>query len=201
MVMRLALRLLTLMRSKKSLLQALEIGGSKVAAIAAKHVKPSTLELGGKSPQIVFADADLESAINGVMSGIFLSNGQSCVAGSRLIIHDEIRGAFVKRLKEKLDGLHFGNPLCEDNDIGPIANEAQFDKIRRWWIVLGRRGQRSRQAAQRELFQGLRMAFSWNQQFWKMCLLTLKFGARKYLGRCFVFTASQIRTRGYNLGK
>ena len=49
---------------------------------------------------------------------------------SRLIIHDEIRGAFVKCLKEKLDGLHFGNPLCEDTDIGPIANEAQFDKIR-----------------------------------------------------------------------
>jgi aldehyde dehydrogenase (NAD+) len=86
--------------------------------------------LGGKSPQIVFADANLESATNGVMSGIFLSNGQSCVAGSRLIVHDEIRGAFVKRLKEKLDGLHFGNPLCEDTDIGPIANEAQFDKIR-----------------------------------------------------------------------
>tara|TARA_E500000178_G_C16990017_1_gene740320 strand:- start:160 stop:1629 length:1470 start_codon:yes stop_codon:yes gene_type:complete len=106
-----------------------EIGGSKVATTAAKHVKPSTLELGGKSPQIVFADADLESAINGVMSGIFLSNGQSCVAGSRLIIHDEIRGAFVERLKEKLDGLHFGNPLREDTDIGPIANEAQFDKI------------------------------------------------------------------------
>ena len=106
-----------------------EIGGSKVAATAAKHVKPSTLELGGKSPQIVFADADLESAINGVMSGIFLSNGQSCVAGSRLIIHDKIRGVFVNRLKEKLDDLHFGNPLLEDTDIGPIANEAQFNKI------------------------------------------------------------------------
>ena len=106
-----------------------EIGGSKVAAAAAKHVKPSTLELGGKSPQIVFADADLESAMNGVMSGIFLSNGQSCVAGSRLIIHDDIRGAFVDRLKEKLNCLHFGDPLSEDTDIGPIANEAQFDKI------------------------------------------------------------------------
>jgi acyl-CoA reductase-like NAD-dependent aldehyde dehydrogenase len=106
-----------------------EVGGAKVAATAAKHVKPSTLELGGKSPQIVFADADLESTINGVMSGIFLSNGQSCVAGSRLIIHDDIKEAFVERLKEKLRDLHFGSPMLEGTDIGPIANKAQFDKI------------------------------------------------------------------------
>ena len=103
-----------------------EVGGAKVAATAAKHVKPSTLELGGKSPQIVFADADLESTINGVMSGIFLSNGQSCVAGSRLIIHDDIRETFVERLKEKLRGLHFGSPLLEGTDIGPIALSAEI---------------------------------------------------------------------------
>ena len=80
-----------------------EIGGSKVAVTAAKHVKPVTLELGGKSPQIVFRDADLENAINGIMSGIFLSNGQSCVAGSRLIIHDKIKQSFVGRLKKNWD--------------------------------------------------------------------------------------------------
>ena len=106
-----------------------EIGGSSVAATAAKHVKPVTLELGGKSPQIVFRDADLENAINGIMSGIFLSNGQSCVAGSRLIIHDEIKHFFVGRLKEKLEQLQFGDPLSEDTDIGPIANKPQFDKV------------------------------------------------------------------------
>ena len=106
-----------------------EIGGSRVATTAAKHVKPVTLELGGKSPQIVFRDADLENAINGIMSGIFLSNGQSCVAGSRLIIHDEIKHSFVSRLKEKLEQLQFGDPLSEDTDIGPIANKPQFDKV------------------------------------------------------------------------
>ena len=106
-----------------------EIGGSKVAVTAAKHVKPVTLELGGKSPQNVFRDADLENAINGIMSGIFLSNGQSCVAGSRLIIHDKIKQSFVGRLKEKLGRLQFGDPLSEDTDIGPIANKAQFDKV------------------------------------------------------------------------
>ena len=63
------------------------------------------------------------------MSGIFLSNGQSCVAGSRLIIHDKIKQSFVGRLQEELGRLQFGDPLSEDTDIGPIANKAQFDKV------------------------------------------------------------------------
>jgi acyl-CoA reductase-like NAD-dependent aldehyde dehydrogenase len=106
-----------------------EIGGAKVAGTAAEHVKPVTLELGGKSPQIVFADADLENALNGVLSGIFLSNGQTCVAGSRLIIHNSIRDDFLQRLQSKLESLRYGDPLRDDTDIGPIANKPQFDKI------------------------------------------------------------------------
>lgn len=106
-----------------------EIGGSKVAATAAEHVKPATLELGGKSPQIVFADADLENTVNGVLSGIFLSNGQSCVAGSRLIIQEPIRDLFLQRLQERVASLRFGDPLRDDTDIGPIANKPQFDKV------------------------------------------------------------------------
>ena len=106
-----------------------EIGGAKVAATAAAHVKPVTLELGGKSPQIVFGDADLENAVNGVLSGIFLSNGQTCVAGSRLIIHNSIRDDFLQRLQSRLASLRYGDPLRDDTDIGPIANKPQYDKI------------------------------------------------------------------------
>ena len=72
-----------------------EFGGRKVAQAAARNVVPATLELGGKSAQIVFADADLNNAVNGVLSGIFLSNGQTCVAGSRLIVEGAIKDAFV----------------------------------------------------------------------------------------------------------
>lgn len=106
-----------------------EIGGAKVAGVAANHVKPTTLELGGKSPQLVFADADLESAVNGVMSGIFLSNGQTCVAGSRLIIHTSIRDEFVARLLKQVAKLKFGDPMDYHTDIGPIANKPQFEKV------------------------------------------------------------------------
>ena len=106
-----------------------EIGGSKVAGVAAEHVKPTTLELGGKSPQLVFADADLESAVNGVMSGIFLSNGQTCVAGSRLIIHKSIRDEFMSGLLKKIAKLKFGDPMDYHTDIGPIANKPQFEKV------------------------------------------------------------------------
>jgi aldehyde dehydrogenase (NAD+) len=106
-----------------------EIGGGKVAATAAKYVKPVTLELGGKSPQIVFGDANIENTVNGVMSGIFLSNGQSCVAGSRLIIHQSIRDQFLHTLQQRLASLRFGDPMKMETDIGPIANKPQFDKI------------------------------------------------------------------------
>jgi aldehyde dehydrogenase (NAD+) len=106
-----------------------EIGGSKVAATAAEHVKPATLELGGKSPQIVFADADMENTVNGILSGIFLSNGQTCVAGSRLIIQDRVRDLFLQHLQDRLTSLRFGDPLRDDTEIGPIANKPQFDKI------------------------------------------------------------------------
>ncbi|MDB2389861.1 aldehyde dehydrogenase [Alphaproteobacteria bacterium] len=106
-----------------------EIGGAKVAGVAAEHVKSTTLELGGKSPQLVFADADLESAVNGVMSGIFLSNGQTCVAGSRLIIHQSIKNEFMDKLLKQVAKLKFGDPMDYHTDIGPIANKPQFEKV------------------------------------------------------------------------
>ena len=106
-----------------------ELGGARVAATAAEQVKPTTLELGGKSPQIVFEDADIEHTLNGIMSGIFLSNGQSCVAGSRLIIHHSIHDLFVGKLQNRLAHLKMGNPYDSEVHIGPIANKAQLDKI------------------------------------------------------------------------
>jgi acyl-CoA reductase-like NAD-dependent aldehyde dehydrogenase len=106
-----------------------EIGGAKVAGVAAQHVKPTTLELGGKSPQLVFADADLESTVNGVMSGIFLSNGQTCVAGSRLIIHQSIKNEFINKLLDRIAKLKFGDPMDYHTDVGPIANKPQFEKV------------------------------------------------------------------------
>jgi len=106
-----------------------EGAGRQVSISAAADFKRVTLELGGKSPQIVFPDADMESAVNGVISGIFLSNGQSCVAGSRLFLHQDIADAFLEKLTSRLHGLTMGDPFDKGTMIGPIANRTQFEKI------------------------------------------------------------------------
>ena len=107
-----------------------DLGGSKVAAAAAQSVLPTTLELGGKSPQIVFADADLDNAVNGVLSGIFLSNGQSCVAGSRLIVEEAVADTFVARLVARAKSLRMGNPMDPTTQIGPLAYEPHLRKVK-----------------------------------------------------------------------
>jgi len=106
-----------------------DLGGRKVAEAAASGVKPVTLELGGKSPQLVFADADLENAVNGVLSGIILSNGQSCVAGSRLIVEASIQTAFVDRLVDRIKDLRAGDPMDLATDLAPLANAPHLEKV------------------------------------------------------------------------
>jgi aldehyde dehydrogenase (NAD+) len=107
-----------------------DIGGRKVAEAAAQGVIPATLELGGKSAQVVFADAEVENAVNGVLSGIFLSNGQTCVAGSRLIIEGSIKTAVVSRIIERARALRMGDPMDPATQIAPLANAAHLEKVR-----------------------------------------------------------------------
>ena len=103
--------------------------GRRIAARAGELLKRVTLELGGKSAQVVFADADIEQALRGVISGIFVSNGQSCVAGSRLLVQEELHDAFVSRLQSAIGTLKFGDPRAVTTQIGPIANEPHFQRI------------------------------------------------------------------------
>ncbi|WP_375386025.1 aldehyde dehydrogenase [uncultured Microbacterium sp.] len=100
--------------------------GASIAQSAASHFARTLLELGGKSAQIVFADADIEGAVNGVISGIFAASGQTCVAGSRLVIHKDIRDAFVRRLTERAQEIVLGDPLSFETEMGPLANAAQL---------------------------------------------------------------------------
>jgi len=105
--------------------------GRRIAARAGELLKRVTLELGGKSAQLVFADADIEQALRGVIAGIFVSNGQSCVAGSRLLVQDEVHDAFVSRLQAAIADLTFGDPRDAFTQIGPIANEPHFERIQK----------------------------------------------------------------------
>lgn len=95
--------------------------GKHIAQAAAKRLVPVSLELGGKSPHIVYADADLDAAAASVASGIFVSMGQSCVAGSRLFVEDSVHDAFIERLKHHSAKYVVGRPENEATQLGPMA--------------------------------------------------------------------------------
>ena len=104
-------------------------GGRAVYKLAAEHFHGVALELGGKSPNIVFPDADLENAANGVLAGIFAATGQTCIAGSRLLVQRDIHDALVDRVVEKSTGIRMGDPLDPETQMAPVATEAQHRKI------------------------------------------------------------------------
>lgn len=104
-------------------------GGRRVAVQAAQYFKRCTLELGGKSPNIVFDDADLTNAVNGVVTGIFSAGGQTCMAGSRLLLQESIHDEFVDRLLAICKDAKIGNPAEPGMQVGPVATKPQFDKV------------------------------------------------------------------------
>ncbi|RWK01329.1 aldehyde dehydrogenase [Mesorhizobium sp.] len=108
-------------------------GGSSTARAivrnTAENLAYTTLELGGKSPVVVFADADLDSAANAVVAGIFAATGQSCVAGSRLLIERSVKDEFLDRLKRKAEAIRIGDPQDPATEMGPLATLRQRDRI------------------------------------------------------------------------
>ncbi|WP_018914924.1 aldehyde dehydrogenase [Thiomonas sp. FB-6] len=119
-----------------------EAAGQKIYEAAARGLKTVTLELGGKSPNIVFDDADLDRALLGVVSGIFAAAGQTCQAGSRLLVQRGIHDAFVARLVEFVRDIRLGDPADPATHIGPIATPAQFDKVLSYIAVAKAEGAR-----------------------------------------------------------
>jgi len=103
--------------------------GEQVYQMAARGLKRVTLELGGKSANIVFDDADLNAAVNGVVSGIFAATGQTCIAGSRALIHRPIHDEFVERLLALAKRARMGDPLDPETQVGPITTRPQYDKV------------------------------------------------------------------------
>jgi aldehyde dehydrogenase (NAD+) len=114
-----------------------DAAGRRVYELAARGLKTVTLELGGKSPNIVFDDADLTQAVKGVVSGIFAACGQSCQAGSRLLVQQSIHDRFVGMLIAFMRDVKLGDPALPDTQMGPIATRPQFEKILSY-IEIGR---------------------------------------------------------------
>ncbi len=103
--------------------------GSKVASLAGDHLKKTTLELGGKSPLIIFDDADLENAVSAAINANFYSTGQICSNGTRVFVHTAIKEAFLARLAERTSDALLGDPLDEATNIGPLVSKLQRDKV------------------------------------------------------------------------
>lgn len=103
--------------------------GRAIAAIAAQAPKKVVLELGGKSPNIIFEDADLDLAVKGAVAGIFSASGQTCIAGSRLLVHESIVGEVVDRLTARAKSIRLGNPADSTTEMGPIATEPHMQRV------------------------------------------------------------------------
>jgi betaine-aldehyde dehydrogenase len=103
--------------------------GRRVLALAGSHMKHATMELGGKSPLIVFDDADIENAVGGAMLGNFYSTGQVCSNGTRVFVQKGIHDRFVERLTERTKKIRIGDPLDPETQMGPLISKAQHDKV------------------------------------------------------------------------
>ncbi|MBN9425606.1 MAG: aldehyde dehydrogenase [Burkholderiales bacterium] len=116
--------------------------GRRVMAAAAAHVKRLTLELGGKNAQIVYPDADLDRAAQGILLGAFLNQGQVCTAGSRIFVHRDVAGALKERIGALLPRLRIGDPFESDTQMGTLVSRAHFDRVRGYVELAYREGGR-----------------------------------------------------------
>ncbi|GLR56892.1 MULTISPECIES: aldehyde dehydrogenase family protein [Rhizobium] len=103
--------------------------GSKIMAAAARDIKRVSLELGGKSPFVVFEDADIDKAVEWIMFGIFWNQGQVCSATSRVLVHEAIYGRLLERLIEETNRIKIGNGLDEGTLLGPLVSKRQYDQV------------------------------------------------------------------------
>src|SRR6267142_2707953 len=104
--------------------------GKLIARAAADNLTKVSLELGGKAPNIVFADADIEQAVNGAMMGIFFNQGQVCCAGSRLFVQDVVKDEFLGKLQEKSAKIVVGDPMDKGTNMGPQVSREQLDRVK-----------------------------------------------------------------------
>ncbi len=104
--------------------------GKIIVKQAAETVKRVTLELGGKSPNIFFADADFEAAIDGALFGVFINQGEVCSAGSRILVQKPIYKKFVDAMTEKARNIRLGPPLERETKMGPLVSKDQYERVR-----------------------------------------------------------------------
>ena len=114
--------------------------GHKIAAMAVGRGARVSLELGGKSPNIVFADADVDNAVNGIMAGVFAATGQTCIAGSRVLVEAPIYDKVAELLVSRARKIRPGDPLDANSQLGPLASRGQLDKVLSYFEIARKDG-------------------------------------------------------------
>ena len=109
--------------------------GKKIASATADSHKKLTLELGGKSPHIIFADAAIDQAIEGIIQGIYFNQGEVCCAGSRLFVQESILDEVIAKLNLRIASLRVGDPMDKNTDVGAVNSKAQLDQINRYMAL------------------------------------------------------------------
>lgn len=120
-----------------------DVTGQKIYEAAAKGLKRVSMELGGKSPNIVFDDAEIDNAVKGAISGIFAATGQTCIAGSRLLVQQSIHDQFVEKLVAFAKTARMGDPMSLDTQVGPVTNLPQFNKVLKYIDIAKSEGVRT----------------------------------------------------------
>src|SRR5215469_5989785 len=115
-----------------------ETGREVLRGVANSNLKKVSLELGGKSPNIFFADADLDAAVDGALFGIFINQGEVCSAGSRVLVQQDLFKKFVARMKEMTPRIRLGNPMQRETKMGPLVSKEHLDKVQSY-VEMGRR--------------------------------------------------------------
>jgi acyl-CoA reductase-like NAD-dependent aldehyde dehydrogenase len=133
--------------------------GARVAQAAVGHYATIGLELGGKSPNIVFADAPLDAAVAGLLAGIFAAAGQTCIAGSRGLVQREVYDEVQQRLSERARTIKIGDPMLPETEMGPIANEPQYAKVQHYVDVAKSDGARLVTGGRRPVDAALQRGF------------------------------------------
>jgi len=156
--------------------------GASVAAAAAGHYADVVLELGGKSPNIIFDDAPLDAAIPGILSGIFAAAGQTCIAGSRALVQRGVYDEVVRRLEERVRRIRLGDPMDDETEMGPIANEPQYRKVLSYFDLARSEGAWSLARTPRQpRAMGWAGGCSWSLRSWPMCATTCGSRVRRCL--------------------
>jgi len=101
----------------------------RIASSIAPSVKPAIYELGGKSANVVFPDGDIDSAVNGVIAGIFAAAGQTCIAGSRLLVHESVADEVVNKVSRRANTIRIGDPIEEETEMGPLAQASILERV------------------------------------------------------------------------